>query len=419
MIPGWVWIADGTQAATQAAQHAHELHTPLSHPAMWGGFLVFMLVAMVVDLGLDRRSRGAMSTRAAIGWSVVWISLALVFNGLLLVTLGVEVAEEFLAGYLLEKSLSVDNLFVFVLVFAFFRTPPADQRRVLVWGILGAMILRAVMILLGAALIQQFHYTLAVFGVFLVYSGIKLLFHDDDEDPGQSLVVRGLRKVLPLTEGSFGDDGGQSPSESGRARSYGYRGSKFFVHEDGKWRCTTLFLVLLVIEGSDVVFAVDSVPAIFGVTSDPFIVFTSNMFAILGLRALFFVIAAAIQKLRYLNYGLSIVLSFIGVKMLLPFVHELALKSFEVDLSVPFLKPGLHISTTQSLLTICVVLGGTTLLSLVRSGGEEGDDDPEPAAAPQTEVSDETATAVSDATATAASDGPEPAAAESKQDESA
>jgi tellurite resistance protein TerC len=256
-------------------------------------------------------------------------------------------------------------------VFAFFRTPPQEQRRVLVWGILGAMVLRAIMILLGAALIQQFHYTLAFFGLVLLYSGIKLLFHDEDADPGKSIMVRTLRKILPLTEGSFaGDDaqGGPPPTESARSRSNGYRGSKFFVHENGAWKCTPLFLVLLVIEGSDVVFAVDSVPAIFGVTEDPFIVFTSNMFAILGLRALFFVIAAAIQKLRYLNYGLSVVLCFIGVKMLLPFIHEFALKTWQVDLQLPFLGEHLHVSTTQSLVTICVILGGTTALSLWKSG---------------------------------------------------
>jgi len=293
-----------------------ELHTPLTHPVMWGAFVVFVIVASAFDLLLYRRSHGALSTRAALVWSGIWIALALVFNVVVLYTMGREPAEEFLAGYLLEKSLSVDNLFVFVLVFAFFRTPPREQRRVLVWGIIGAMVLRAVMILLGAALIQRFHYTLVFFGVFLVYSGLKLVFHDQDDDPSKSRMIRFFQRVLPLTYDVTTDEDGNEE------RVLAYRGPHFWVIEDGKRVFTPLFLVLLVVEGSDVVFAVDSVPAIFGVTNDPFIVFTSNMFAILGLRALFFVIAAAIQRLRYLNIGLAIVLSFIGIKMLLPFAGE-------------------------------------------------------------------------------------------------
>jgi predicted tellurium resistance membrane protein TerC len=374
----------------------------ITNPLLWGGFVVFVLLAMVVDLGVSRRSHGVMGTRAAMTWSVVWISTALCFNVFIWHTFGSEKAEEFLAGYLLEKSLSVDNLFVFVLVFAYFRTPPHQQHRVLVWGIIGAMLLRALMIGAGAVAIQQFHYTLAFFGLFLVYTGIKLLGGDDeDEDPSDSRLVRLIRRFVPLTpmgesgDGKAGEDAG-SDAEAEAAEpgdgyqrlssarhlaagyNLGYRENHFFVHEGGRWKATTLFLVLLVIECSDVIFAVDSIPAIFGVTQDPFIVFTSNIFAILGLRALFFVIANAIQRLKYLNYGLSIVLSFIGVKMILPFLHELVLRFLVVDLAVPFLGPGLHVSTFQSLAFICLTLGSTAVLSLVTAEGEEPEEPGEP-----------------------------------------
>lgn len=300
------------------------IHTPVSHPWLWGGFVLFLLVALAVDLLAHRRSGHQVSTRTALAWSVVWISLALGFAGVLLFTSGQQTAADFLTGYLTEESLSVDNLFVFVLVFSYFRIPPQHQHRVLMWGILGAMIMRAGMILLGAELVRRFHYTLAVFGVFLLYTGIKLLVHDDEEaSPEKSRILRFLRRILPMAREQEHSSGSHDPSVSGRTRLR--KATAFFVKEDGRWKVTNYFLVLLVIEFSDVVFAVDSVPAIFGAISkppDPFIVFSSNMFAILGLRTLYFVIAAAIQHLRYLKYGLSLVLSFIGVKMLLPFLYE-------------------------------------------------------------------------------------------------
>ena len=375
---------------------------PSTAPGLWAGFVAFVLVMIAVDLILYRRSRTALSTRAAAIWSVFWIGLAMGFNLLIWRWFGADKAEEFLAGYLLEESLSVDNLFVFLLVFAFFRVPPREQRRVLLWGILGAMILRAIMILVGALLIETFSWVLAVFGVILVISAWKVAFHDDEADPSQSKLVRFFRWALPLVDDEP-PKGSVDPSQSSSARlqmmSGGYRGSKFMVVEDGKRKFTTLFLVLLVIEGSDVMFAVDSVPAIFGVTKDPFIVFSSNMFAILGLRALFFLIAAAIQRLRYLNIGLGIVLGFIGVKMLVPFVHGFLESQgyhppippgFElvVDASDPDDHGHLHLPVRISLIVIVLVLAATAVLSILTTRGHHGAEpeapgEGEPAAAPE------------------------------------
>lgn len=314
---------------------------------MWVGFVVFVLVATAIDLNLSHR---AMTTRIALTWCAVWIVAALLFALGLWHYFGSTHAHEFLAGYVLEKSLSVDNLFVFVLIFSFFRTPPALQHRALVWGIIGAMVLRAVMILAGAALIDLFHPIMAVFGAFLIYTGIKLLFHDDEADPSDSWMIQFLQRKLPLT-----DD---------------YRGEHFMVTENGKRVFTRLFLVVLAIEASDVIFAIDSVPAIFGVTTDPFIVFTSNIFAILGLRALFFAIAGAIQQLRYLSYGLSLILSFIGVKMILPFVPAVVER-----LGGPvWSEESFHIDVKLSLLIICAVLAVTIGLSLMRGRAAPAED---------------------------------------------
>lgn len=335
-----------------------QIHT-ISNPWMWLGFVVFVLFATAVDLNLGHR---AMTTRAALTWCAVWIVAALLFALGLWHYFGPTPAQEFLAGYVLEKSLSVDNLFVFVLIFSFFRTPPALQHRALVWGIVGAMVLRAAMILAGAALIKLFHPIMAVFGAFLIYTGIKLLFHDDEADPSDSWMIQLLQRKLPLT-----DD---------------YRGEHFMVSEGGKRVFTRLFLVVLAIEASDVIFAVDSVPAIFGVTTDPFIVFTSNIFAILGLRALFFAIAGAIQQLRYLNYGLSLILAFIGVKMILPFVPGVVQR-----LGGPVWdEKAFHIDVKLSLLIICGVLAITIGLSLLwrnaPTNGGEGSADEEGDAPP-------------------------------------
>jgi TerC family integral membrane protein len=275
---------------------------------LWVGFNLFVLALLALDLGVFHRKAHAVSTKEAAIWSVVWISLALLFNGAIYLfwqrlmpgspASNGEAALEFLTGYLIEKALSVDNIFVFVLIFSFFRVPAAYQHRVLFWGILGALVMRGAMILAGAALIKQFHWIIYVFGAFLIFTGIRMAFHkDEDLHPEDNPLVKLFRRLMPVT--------GE------------YREARFFVREAGRLVATPLLLVLLVVESTDLVFAVDSIPAIFAVTDDPFIVYTSNVFAILGLRSLYFLLAGVIDKFHYLKLGLSAVLAFVGVKMLL------------------------------------------------------------------------------------------------------
>jgi TerC family integral membrane protein len=252
---------------------------------------------LLLDLGVFHRKSERVSVRAALGWTAFWIALSMAFNAWIWTEFGQEKGLEFLAGYILEKSLSVDNLFVFLLIFSYFKVPPELQHRVLFFGILGALLLRGVFIYLGATLVHQFHWILYVFGAFLVFSGFKLLFlEDDDEQNPENAIVRAIRARIKL--------------------SNGFRGDKFFVVENGVRLATPLFLVLVAVETSDVLFAVDSIPAIFGVTDDTFIVYTSNVMAILGLRALYFALAGLLEYFHYLNYGLAVVLIFIGAKML-------------------------------------------------------------------------------------------------------
>mgnify|MGYP002634303339 CR=1 FL=1 len=336
-------------------------------PWHWAAFVGFMLLASAVDLGLGRRGK-ALTTKSALAWCAVWVTIAMCFNGWLAFH-DVKKGEEFFQGYLLEYSLSVDNLFVFVLVFGYFKTPAHLQHRALVWGIIGAMILRASMILVGAALIKQWQWILVFFGVFLVYSGIKMLFHDDDEDPSKSKLIQFLQRRLPLSDSYHGDKfvvrESVAPPETEGVGAEGAPGAL------GKTRLvfTRLFLVVLVIEASDVIFAVDSVPAIFGVTQDPFVVFTSNMFAILGLRSLFFALSGAIQHLRYLNYGLSIVLSFIGLKMMAAEGPALITAIYGwIGREVPGWVPAhdaFHMETWHSLIVICTLLAITVAISLI------------------------------------------------------
>lgn len=279
---------------------------------MWAGFVAFVLVMLAVDLWVFGGNKAhKVSAREAAAWSVGWFSLALAFNGglwwYLNGTVGAEIAEqkslEFLSGYLIEKALSVDNIFIFLLIFTAFQVKPEYQRRVLIYGVLGAIVMRAIMILAGAWVVSEFSWVLYLFGAFLLYTGVKMLKAVDDEpDVKNNPVLRFARRHLPVSEGDHGE--------------------KFFVWKDGKRYVTPLLLVLILIEATDLVFAVDSIPAIFAITSDPFIVFTSNMFAILGLRALYFLLADIADRFHLLKYGLALVLCFIGLKMLLlPWIH--------------------------------------------------------------------------------------------------
>lgn len=276
----------------------------LASPWMWVAFTGLVVGLLVLDLVVFHKEAHEVRFREALLWSIVWVVLALAFNVVVWAAWGPVKGLEFLTGYLLEKSLSVDNLFVFLVVLAYFGVPLSLQHRVLFWGVLGALIMRAVFIVAGAALLQAFDWVLYVFGAFLVFTGVKLLFQKDEAvHPERNLALRLFRKVFPVT-----------PE---------YRGDRFFVREaagreDGarRWVATPLALVLVVIEATDVVFAVDSIPAIFAVTRDTFIVYTSNIFAILGLRALFFVLAGVLRRFVYLRHGLAVVLAFIGVKML-------------------------------------------------------------------------------------------------------
>jgi tellurite resistance protein TerC len=251
---------------------------------------------LALDLGVFHRKAHAVGFREALAWSVVWIGLALLFNAFVAFRFGSEAGVEFLTGYLIEKSLSVDNIFVFLVIFSGLGIPLQYQHRVLFWGILTALVLRAIMIFAGAALLARFHWLIYVFGAFLIFTGIKLFLNrGKEEHPEQSSAMRWARRVIPSTPRLHGD--------------------RFFVRENGRRLATPLFMALIMVEVTDVVFAVDSIPAIFAITSDPFIVFTSNIFAILGLRSLFFLLAGLVEKFVYLKVGLSAVLVFVGAKM--------------------------------------------------------------------------------------------------------
>jgi tellurite resistance protein TerC len=273
-------------------------------PALWAGFVAFVLAMLAIDLGIFHRNAHEVRLREAAVWSAVWVSLAVAFNVGVYHWFGPERGLEFATGYLIEKALAVDNIFVFYAIFAYFAVPAAYQHRVLFWGILGALVMRAIFIFAGAALLQEFHWLMYVFGAVLVVTAVKLLFlAEHGMQPEKNAVYRLFRRVVP------------SVSE--------YHGSRFTVVQAGKRYATPLLTVLVLIEWTDFVFAVDSIPAIFAVTSDPFIVFTSNIFAILGLRAMFFLLAGVIGKFHLLKPSLAIVLAFVGVKMLLIDVYEI------------------------------------------------------------------------------------------------
>lgn len=265
---------------------------------LWVGFNVFVLLMLALDLGVFHRKAHTVSMREAGIWSLVWVMLALTFNAGIYYLAGRQPALEFLTGYLIEKSLSLDNIFVFVLIFSYFRVPLAYQHRVLFWGVLGALVMRAMLIVVGAALLAKFQWIIYVFGGFLVLTGIKMALRGHDAaEPDQNPVVRLFRRVFPVAEE--------------------YDGQEFFTVRNGKRLATPLLLVLVLVETSDLIFAVDSIPAIFAVTRDPFLVYTSNVFAILGLRSLYFLLANVVTMFRYLKLGLAFVLTFVGVKMLI------------------------------------------------------------------------------------------------------
>jgi len=295
-------------------------------PALWIGFTGVVLAMLVLDLGVFHRTAHEVRFREALLWSVIWIALSLLLCASIYVQFGNERGLEFLTGYLIEKALAVDNIFVFLVIFSAFAVPAAYQHRVLFWGVLGALVMRAVFIVVGAALIERFHWVMYVFGAFLVLTGLKMLIRRDAElHPERNPLFRLFQRVIP------------SVSE--------YHGSRFTVVKDGRRYATPLLLVLVCIETSDLVFAVDSIPAIFAVTNDPFIVYTSNICAILGLRAMFFLLAGAVQRLNYLQPGLALVLAFVGTKMLL------------VDLY--------PIPIAVSLGAVAALLGGSVLASLL------------------------------------------------------
>jgi len=265
---------------------------------LWVGFNAFILGMLALDLGVFHRTSHRVSLKESLTWTLAWVALAIVFNAGIWHYAGSSRALEFFTGYLIEKSLSVDNVFVFVLLFSYFAVDDRHQHKVLFCGILGALLMRAIMIAAGAALITRFSWIIYVFGAFLVLTGIKMMVKREEEiHPEANPVVRWFKRLMPVTAD--------------------YRGNRFFVQENGVRMATPLFVVLLLVEISDVIFAVDSIPAIFAVTKDPFIVYTSNVFAILGLRSLYFALAGVMGKFHYLKIGLGVVLSFVGVKMIL------------------------------------------------------------------------------------------------------
>jgi tellurite resistance protein TerC len=280
----------------------------------WGAFFLFITAMLALDLGVFQRDAHELKMREALAWCAVWFALAMIFNGLLWWWRGAETGQQFLAGYLIELCLSVDNVFVFILVFAYFKVAPRWQHRVLFWGIIGAVLMRAAFILVGVSAIARFHWVLYLFGAFLVYTGVKMALpqkEEDEIDPEHNVAVRFFRKYFPV-----GPDLGNG---------------HFFGRHEGRLVASPLFIVLIVVETTDLVFALDSLPAVLAITTDGFVALTSNIFAILGLRSLYFVLAGAIGYFRYLKSGLSVVLVFIGTKMLLD-PHDLPPRGIQVDL---------------------------------------------------------------------------------------
>ena len=315
----------------------------------WGIFVTAVLFFLALDLGVFHRKAHVVGFREALSWSILWFTLAICFGVFIAPQMvenwGVAERDEFITGYIIELSLSMDNVFVIALIFSYFRVPLQYQHRVLFWGILGALIMRGIMIWLGTELINRFQFVLYILGAFLLFTGIKMIFsRDDDEiEPEKNPAIRLARRFFPVT--------------------HHFEGQKFLTKLDGRTALTPLALVLVMVETTDLIFAIDSIPAIFGVTTNPFIVFTSNVFAILGLRSLYFVLAGAIGFFRYLKVGLSLVLCFIGFKMLI--------------------MPWLHVETKLSLMIVATIIFTSILMSLIASSRDRRKGGPPPEEKPE------------------------------------
>lgn len=311
---------------------------------LWIGFVATVVVALAIDL-LAHRDAHVIGFKEAARWSIGWVGLAIIFGVVVFAVIGRDAGVEYTTAWLLEKSLSVDNLFVFALIFAYFKVPAAYQHRVLFYGVIGALFFRAIFLALGVAVVSKFTAILFVFAAILLYSAYKLLKgEDDDYDPSQSFAIKLMRKFIPMTDE--------------------YHGTKFFIREAGKRVGTPMLAVVVAIEAADLLFAVDSVPAVLAVSDDPFIVYTSNAFAILGLRALYFLLAGMLDRFHYLGTGLALILAFIGVKLILQAAHK------TIDTSIP------EIPSPVSLAVIVVVLAGSVGLSFLRPKRDH--DAPEP-----------------------------------------
>jgi tellurite resistance protein TerC len=291
----------------------------------WILFNAFVLLMLSVDLGIFHRKNHDISLKESLTWTFVWISLALVFNAIIFYWKGKQQALEFFTGYLVEKALSIDNIFVFIMVFTYFQIPSKYQHKVLFWGILGALIMRVIFIFAGVALLEKFHFTIYIFGALLVYTGYKMFSHSNAKiEPDKNPVIRFFKKIVPVT--------------------HELHEGNFFVKQEGKRFATPLFLVLILIETTDLIFAVDSIPAILAITQDQFIVYTSNVFAILGLRSLYFALAGVVHRFWLLSYGLAVVLVFVGIKMLIIDLYKIPIE--------------------WSLIFIALIISGSIFLSL-------------------------------------------------------
>lgn len=294
---------------------------------LWLFFNLFILVMLILDLGVFHRKAQAVSVKDALLWTGIWMGLAFLFNVFVYYQFGEEKAYEFFTGYVIEKSLSVDNIFVFIMIFAFFQVPASAQHKVLFWGIAGALIMRVVFILVGVELIHQFHWLIFIFGAFLIFTGIRFITQANTTiNPDHNLLVRLVRKIVPITKD--------------------FRGDNFFVREDGKLKGTPLFVVVILIEASDLIFAVDSIPAVLSISDDAFIVYTSNVFAILGLRSLYFALAGIEKYFQYLKYGLAAVLIFVGIKMAIADFYKIS-----TEISLAFIVLTLAIAVLASMIS--------------------------------------------------------------------